>query len=160
MFEKDLQTQVWNSIRKILIEFYNTKDFVYHKLSDMSIDQKPADCFLFYKKKWWLLELKLHKNPQAFAFSKVENHQINALTRANSSGNKWFLLIWVNLWRKKSDKFICIFNITNWNNIISNSNRKSIKISDMKAKADYVVYKDFKTNLWDNVWDLTKFLYE
>jgi penicillin-binding protein-related factor A (putative recombinase) len=158
MKEKDLQTQVSRWIRRTLIDFYKNKNFVYHKLSDQSMDSKPSDMVLFHKWKGWVIELKLHKKTQAFAFDKVETHQIDAMTRADLSWNKWVLLIWVNIWRKKTDQFICIFDIKNWNNIINNSNWKSIKLEELKEKADEIIFKDLKTDIWDNCWNFTNLL--
>ena len=135
MTEAKLQTQVSRWIRRTLIDIYKNKNFVYHKLSDQSMDSKPSDMVLFHNWKGWIIELKLHKNINAFSFNKVETHQIDAMTRSDLSWNKWILLIWVNIWRKKTDQFICIYDIKNWNNIV-NKNQKEERWRPHKKKRE------------------------
>ena len=153
MKEKDFQWQFTRAIKIIL----KNEHYVYHKISDQSMDSKPADCFLFHNFFGWLMELKYHKKHTAFAFNKVEPHQLRALDRADLSWNRWYLIIWVNLWLKKWEQFACIFEITNWLNIVKNSKNKSINLEAMKFSCDYLVYKDHKTDTWP-IWNLKEFL--
>jgi hypothetical protein len=58
------------------------KHIVYHKISDMSMDKKPCDCFLLIDAHCKMMELKIHKRETAWPFSKVEPHQKKALDNA------------------------------------------------------------------------------
>ena len=146
MNEAVFQTQWTQSIRRHLIDDVWTKDFVYHEISDMSIDQKPADCFLFYNWQGWLMELKIHKKTTAFAFNKIEPHQIRALSRAKLSGNTWYIIINVNYWRKAWENYVCVFDIVNWMALELSAEKKSVKLDVMREKANYILIK--KWGLW------------
>jgi len=147
MNEKIFTTAFNRSIRRYLIDIKKTKNFVLHKISDESRDQKPADVVFFYDYKWWLLEYKIHKKSTAFAFDKVETHQIDNLDRAKRSWNHWYLIINVNIWRKKWENFTCIFDIRTWQEILKESEKKSIKLDKMKEECNFCIEKE--GGLWN-----------
>lgn len=150
MKEKEFQKNWTRSIRRHLIDTLKTKDFVYHKISDMSMDRKPFDCFLVFDYLFYWMELKIHKKHTAFAFDKVETHQLDALNRTCMAGWIGLLIINVNYWRKVWQNFVCLFDIRSWLRIIDKSTKKSIKIDDMIQQADFVLWKS--KWLWEMDW--------
>lgn len=153
--EKHFQWEFTKAVKIILLN--QNKKFNYHKISDESRDSKPYDCFLMHNEQGWWMELKYHKTHTSFAFDKVEPHQIKALENCKLSWNKWYLIIWINLWRKKWEQFVCIFDIDTWLDIVKNAERKSIKVEDMKEKCDFYLEKDYQGFSW-KLWNLTEFL--
>ena len=151
MKEKDFQSEWTRSIRRHLIDNCWTKDFLYHKISDMSMDRKPFDCFLMYKDKFVAMELKLHKSESAFAFSKLELHQKNALLRSDKA---WGIsAVIINIRTSRSVNYVAIFDISTWITLEDTIWRKSIPFKDIKDHADIIIERKW----W--LWNLTWFLW-
>jgi len=78
--EAKFQTELKQSLDHIAEKY----SILYHKISDMSIGQKPADCFIICNKGFFLCELKMCKTKNKINFKslfKGREHQIEALTK-------------------------------------------------------------------------------
>ena len=139
--EKDFQREFTRSIRIAL----NAKQeyYVYHKLSDMSIDQKPFDCFLAYKHWFMWFELKIHKKSTAFAVNKIEDHQLYYLTQLEKAGHTWYIIVNVRVAGSRSDhsNFASVYRIGTWNKLVESLDRKSIPVDMLMEKADFVLLR-------------------
>ena len=145
--EKDFQREFTRSIRIALN--WNQEYYLYHKLSDMSLDKKPFDCFLAYKKWFLWIELKIHKKSTAFAVNKIEDHQLYALTQLMRTGHTWYIIVNVRIasGRKDSENFAAVYNIKSWLKLVESLDRKSIPVVMLMEKADTILLR--RRQLWD-----------
>jgi penicillin-binding protein-related factor A (putative recombinase) len=133
--EKQFQIEYKHIINNVL----KWKDYMYWKFSDMDIAQKWYDCFVLYNNMYYWFELKLHKSANAFAFNKVQDHQEKYLLKTQQSGWRWFIVINVNIGRKKGENYICIFDIVTWLFIKDNHFKKSMTLEFMRNKCTYLI---------------------
>ena len=73
MVEKDFQS--------IVTHTFNSQDGWCYKIPDSGWDLKPYDCYGFHNGMTYVMELKWMSKPQAFNFSRLEQHQIDNLIR-------------------------------------------------------------------------------
>lgn len=60
---------------------FNSQDGWCYKIPDNGFDQKPYDCYGFHDGMTYVMELKHLNKPQAFNFSRLEQHQIDNLLK-------------------------------------------------------------------------------
>lgn len=154
MNEATLQLGLSNWIRRTLIDVIGTKNFVYHKISDTGLDQKPSDCFLMHDWNWYIVELKIHNIKWPFNFKKVQDNQYTAMRASDKSWNRGVLMIWFWEWRSRR---IAIFDIKTFDKIIEKY-WKSLPLNKFEEEADEIIKKDLKDWIWQNIWNFEKML--
>ena len=73
MLEKDFQS--------ILTHTFTSQEGWCYKIEDAGFSPKPYDCYGFHDGMAYVMELKWMNKPQAFNFSRLEQHQIDNLLR-------------------------------------------------------------------------------
>jgi len=111
MLEKKMQQLFTQSIHYNMKEFMKSEKYLYHKLSDLSMDMKPSDCFLITEKKVFLFELKVCKNKNKISpFKLLQGIQHSSLKKVHNPAENHYSYIVIRLENHKlNNKRVIIF---------------------------------------------------
>lgn len=155
MSRQNYESKFLASLKKSIYLSYPESSFWY-KLPDDFKFKKPFDVITSFDSSYFAIEAKVHKSSQAWSFSKVMAHQIEGLVKADKGGFHALILLNVNSGKGK-DRINLVFIIPiNQFLIWINDGKKSISISELKEKCDFLEQKRYE-NCKELLWNLIVF---